>query len=249
MPEVEIHYDLSEAAKYGTTMNGNGTVTKELNHGVNSIGSAMTRFANKMCKWNKIEARKEEKENKTKKGTEKLAPFVCQMIFNTSEPIPPGTTNVNGDIIMNQTEVVDSYQKLLDCKTAGLMCKHLQHYMNEENNCSINIPLSTCVAIHLGKLHWDNVDDPEAFSLLVCYHWGALQAESFDNGNNDAMSMHLGATEGNGITKEDVKKATKLALLAPSSINTLGKQLVIFSIVCKAYLVNNLRLSRVYEPG
>jgi hypothetical protein len=39
------------------------------------------------------------------------------------------------------------------------------------------------------------MDDPEAFSLLVCYHWGALEAESFDNDSNDAMSMHLSATE------------------------------------------------------
>lgn len=90
------------------------------------------------------------------------------MIFNASELIPPGTsTDANGAIIMNWTKVVDSYQNFFNCKTAGLMCQHLQHYLNEENDCSANIPLSTCVAIHLDKLHWDNVDNPEAFSLLA----------------------------------------------------------------------------------
>lgn len=68
----------AEVAKHGIALNGNGAATKELNHGINSIGSTMTRLANEMHKQNKIEARKEKKENETKKGTEKFVPFVCK---------------------------------------------------------------------------------------------------------------------------------------------------------------------------
>ncbi len=60
-----------------------------------------------------------------------------------------------------------------------------------KNNCSATIPLSTCVAIHMGKLCWDDINSPEDFSILACYHWGASAGEAAKLGGNDAMSMHL----------------------------------------------------------
>ena len=175
-------------------------------------------------------------DKKSKSGKDKLPTFIRQMIFNASEPIPADLTDEDGNPITERNEVVDQYATLLECTNAGLMRQHLHFYMNDKNQCSAVLPLSTCVAIHMGKLRWDSIDVPEAFSLLACYHWAASAAEAAQIDGTDAVSMHLRAAEGNGINDADVQKATKVVLLAPKDIDVLGKQLGIFSVVCGAIL-------------
>ena len=122
---------------------------------------------------------------------------------------------------------------------AGQMCQHLHWFLNDENDCSATIPLSTCVAIHMGKLCWDDINSPDAFSILACYHWGSSAGEVAKLGGNDAMSMHLCIAEGNGISKADIKKATKVVLLAPKDIDILNKQNGLFSVMCQVIFGTN----------
>jgi hypothetical protein len=86
------------------------------------------------------------------------------MIFHASELIPDDATDDDGNPIMTRTEVVETYCKLLDCSMAGQMRQHLHWFLNNENNCSATIPLSPCVAIHMGKLCWDDIDSAEALA-------------------------------------------------------------------------------------
>jgi hypothetical protein len=53
------------------------------------------------------------------------------------------------------------------------------------------------------------------------------------------MSMQLCMAEGNGISKADVKKATKVVLLAPKDIDVLSKQIGVFSVMCRAIFGTN----------
>jgi hypothetical protein len=84
----------------------------------------------------------------------------------------------------------------------------------------------------MGKLHWDDIDSLDAFSILACYHWGSSAGKVAKLGGNDAMSMHLRIVEGNGISKADIKKATKVVPLAPRDIDILNKQNGVFSVMC-----------------
>jgi hypothetical protein len=91
----------------------------------------------------------------------------------------------------------------------------------------------------MGKLCWDDINSAEAFSILACYHWGASAGEAAKLGGNDAMSMHLRMAEGNGISKADVKKATKVVLLAPKDIDVLSKQIGVFLVMCQVIFGTN----------
>jgi hypothetical protein len=154
------------------------------------------------------------------------------MIFHASKPIPDDMMDDDRNPIMTRMEVVETYSELLDCSMVGQMCQHLHWFLNDENDCSATIPLSTCVAIHMGKLCWDDIDSPDAFSILACYHWGSSAGKVAKPGFNDAMSMHLCIVEGNGISKANIKKATEVVLLAHKDIDILNKQNGLFSVMC-----------------
>lgn len=55
-----------------------------------------------------------------------------------------------------------------------------------------------------------------------------------DQGLANATAMHLRVSKGMGLNELDFQKATKLALLAPPDIYTLGKQIGVFSVLCGA---------------
>ena len=176
-------------AECGVATTGGGSPNDNLNRGITSLGTSLNRFSDQLQKQNELLENRSE--TKSKSGKDKLPPFIRQMIFNASEPIPHDATDENGNPITDRTEVVEQYATLLECSSAGLMRQHLHYYMNDQNKCSAVLPLSTCVAIHMGKLRWDSVDVPEAFSLLACYHWAASAAEAAQIDGAEAVSMHL----------------------------------------------------------
>jgi hypothetical protein len=219
-----MDWALEEAKKYSVAMHGGSSTAEELNHGVTNIGSALHQWTEVMHKGNELNAKKDKKDTKrAKSGNEKLPLFIWKMIFHASELIPDDTMDDDSNAITARMEVVETYCKLLDCSMAGQMCQHLHWFLNDENDCSTTITLSTCVSTHMGKLRWDNIDSPEAFSILACYHWGASAGEAAKLGGHDAMSIHLRVTEGNGIYKADVKKAAKVVLLAAKDIDVLSR--------------------------
>ncbi len=236
----------SIAAECGVATTGGGSPTGDLDRGLTSLGTSINRFTDQLQKQQELLENKSEK--KSKSGKDKLPEFVRQMIFNASEPIPGDATDDDGNPITERSDLVSQYAILLECPSAGLMRQHLHHYMNDKHKCSATLPLSTCVAIHMGKLRWDSVDIPEAFSLLACYHWSASAAEASQFDGADAVSMHLRASEGNGISDADVQRATKVVLLAPRDIDVLGKQLGIFAVICGAIFGTKSQLVReLYE--
>jgi hypothetical protein len=105
--------------------------------------------------------------------------------------------------------------------------------MNDQKGCSSVVPLLTCTAIFSGKLCWTSLDQPEAFSVLSCYHL-VTAATAIDNVANNAAAMHLQVSEGVDLNDNNVCKATKLVLLAPNSINVLAKQVGVLLVMCTA---------------
>jgi hypothetical protein len=59
-------------------------------------------------------------------------------------------------------------------------------------------------------------------------------AASIDEIANDAAAMHLHMAKGVGLNDDGIRKATKVVLLAPPSIDVLGKQVGVFSVLCTA---------------
>jgi hypothetical protein len=171
----------------------------------------------------------------SKAGTKKLSPFSLCMILNASEPIEEDETDDNGNPIMARRTPIKSYATLLNCATVGLICEHLEYHLNVKKQCDIVIPLSLCTAIFVGRLCWQSLEFPEAFSLLACYH---LAPSVVSENGTDAMIMHLKTTEGTGLTESDVSKATKVELLPPDSIDVLAKQLGVFMCICGVVLVD-----------
>ncbi len=137
------------------------------------------------------------------------------------------------DQIITRKEFVNEYQRFLKCSLVGQIQQHLQHYMNDQKGCSSVVPLLTCTAIFSGKLCWTSLDQPEAFSVLSCYHL-VTAATAIDNVANNAAAMHLQVSEGVGLNDNNVCKATKLVLLASNSINVLAKQVGVFLVMCTA---------------
>jgi hypothetical protein len=88
--------------------------------------------------------------------------------------------------------------------------QQLTHHLNDKKHCCANVPLATCTAIHMGKFHWTSIYQPEAFSLLACYHLAATSRMAFQVSGEDAVSMHLHSMEGLGLNKADISKARAL---------------------------------------
>jgi hypothetical protein len=85
----------------------------------------------------------------------------------------------------------------------------------------------------MGRLRWQSLEYQEAFSILACYH---LTPSAVSTNGVKAMVMHLKSTEGTGLTKTDMSKATKEELLSLDSIDVLAKQIGIFMCICGAVL-------------
>jgi len=169
-----------------------------------------------------------------KKGKDDMQEFTVKMIINASEDVPEGTMDDDGDILVERTDFVPTYKKLLECSTSGKVKQHLDHYLNKMKKCSANIPLSTCVAIQLGKLLWADTNHPEPFSLLAMFHLAASATSTRLVSGIDEVSLHLKSVEGLGLSDADIAKATKLMLVAPTDINMLAKMLGVFTCVTGA---------------
>lgn len=221
------------ALKYGVAVNGTRDDSSgDTARSFANFGASLNRVADAVQANTELLSTKVEKDTKKSKvGQGKLVEFVTKMICNASEPIPVDATDANGDPITSRTKLIDSYQTLLECTTVGQMREHIQHFMNDDKGCSSVLPLSTCNAIFSGKLRWTSLEQPEPFSLMSCYHL-AVTAVPLEDIADDAAAMHLRSAEGIGLNDEDIRKATKLALLAPTSIDVLAKQVGVFSVLC-----------------
>jgi hypothetical protein len=86
-----------------------------------------------------------------------------------------GTMDANGDLVTDQTQTIKTYTHILQVTTVGSCKQYLDHLLNDVIQCTTNIPMLTCGAIHSGSLRWSNPDSPQAFSLFACpYSSGAL---------------------------------------------------------------------------
>jgi hypothetical protein len=223
------------AAKYGvaTAIGSNGSPT-----GVDAtlgLGATLERFTAAVTKNNELqEAKAETDTKKSKTGQDKLMDFTLRMVLNASEPLPDDLEDENGDPVTARKNVVPMYERILNCSSVGMVQQQLTHYLNDEKHCCANLPLATCTAIHLGKFRWTSIDQPEAFSLLACYHLAATSTTAFQVSGEDAVSMHLRSTEGLGLNEADILKATKVVLYAPPDIDSLAKQLAVFGTLCGA---------------
>lgn len=86
----------------------------------------------------------------------------------------------------------------------------------------------------MGKFCWMSIDQPEAFSLLACYHLAANSTTAIQLSGKEAVSMYLRSTEGMGLNESDMQKATKVVLHAPTDVDTSAKQLGVFGTLCGA---------------
>ena len=191
------------------------------------VGAAISCFVTAVDKHTLAQAASTDKERTSKGHVTKLPEWIQKMVINTSEPIPDGTTDDNGDPVTDHTTFMASYQQFLDQPSLGAAKQFLDHYLNNKKCCSANIPLLTCVALYSGSLQWMGVMKPEAFSVLSCYHLGNLHVMS----SMEAAGLHLKSTEGFGLSAANVAKATKILLLAPTLMVILAKMCAVFSML------------------
>jgi hypothetical protein len=77
--------------------------------------------------------------------------FTLRIILNASEPLPDDLEDENGHPITDRKEVVDMFDKILNCSSVGMVQQQLTHYLNDKKHCCANLPMVTCTAIHMGK--------------------------------------------------------------------------------------------------
>ena len=116
------------------------------------VGATISCFTTAVDKHALAQAASTDKERMSKGRMAKLLEWIQKMVINTSEPIPDGTTDDNGDPVTDRTTFVASYQQFLDQPSSGAAKQFLDHYLNDKKRCSANIPLSTCVALYSGSL-------------------------------------------------------------------------------------------------
>jgi hypothetical protein len=199
------------------------------------LGATLERFTAAVTKSYELQEVKAESDaKKSKTGQDKLMDFTLHMVLNASEPLPDDLENENGDSIMAHKNVVPMYERILNCSSVGMMQQQLTHYLNDKKHCCAILLLATCTAIHMVKFCWAAINQPEAFSLLACYHLEATLTMAFQVSGKDAVSIHLCSTEGLGLNETDILKATKVVLYAPPDIGSLAKQLAVFGTLCVA---------------
>ena len=147
-----------------------------------------------------------DKEWMSKSRASKMPVWIRTMVMNASKLIPNGMTNDNGDPITDHATFVVSYLQFLKQPSSRATKQFLDHYLNDKKCCSINVPLSTCVALYSGSICWMGIMKPEAFSMLACYHL----ASSHTMSSMDTAGLHLKAAKCFGLSDADVAKATKV---------------------------------------
>lgn len=160
------------------------------------------------------------------------------MILNASEELSEGTQDANGDMVTRRSTVVATYENFLQEKTTGNVRIMVSNFLNVTKKCSTSLPLSTVVAMHMGRLCWADKHNPEAFSILSCYHLAmrprslscAAQSDTAMDGR-DSLRLHLRSTEGDGLSQTDIDKGTKMVFYAPESIDVAAKQISIFCML------------------
>jgi hypothetical protein len=186
-------------------------------------------------KSNELQAERNDKAaKKAKTGQDKLMDFTLRMILNASEPLLNDLKDENSDPITDRKEVINMYDKILNYSLVGMVQQQLTHYLNDKKHCCANLPMATCTAIHMGKFCWTSLDQPEAFSLLACYHLAANLTMAIQLSGKEMVSMYLCSTEGMGLNESDLQKATKVVLHALTDVDTLAKHLGVFGTPCSA---------------
>jgi hypothetical protein len=156
-----------------------------------------------------------------------LPSWTKTMILRASEDPPADAIDANGDPLTWRLVPVETYADILKLTTVGSCKLSLDHLLNDNMQCATNIPMSTCQAIHTGTLRWSNPDVPQAFSLFACPYAGAM-----NNGaaiDQEAQELLLKATEGKGLSDQDVQKATKILLYAPRDIDVAARMISVFA--------------------
>lgn len=87
------------------------------------------------------------------------------MILNASKPVPDNMFDDNGNLVIVWTEPVEMCKALLDSLTSAAMKQYIDYVLNDEAKRSVNILLSTCQAMGLGKFWWSNPDVPRTLAV------------------------------------------------------------------------------------
>ncbi len=198
---------------------------------LSQLGPVISRLADSMDAYTTRQTQSET--DKSKNKFPKFPEWTRRMILHASEPLADDLTDDNGDPVTERTSPVDTYSALLDQKTTAEVKQYLDHYLNDVKQCAANIPMATCQAILMGKFRWSNIESPEAFSVLACFH---SAADGVNSNEINAMELQMKAVEGVGLSDADVLKATKLVLAAPKTIDDLAKQLSVLAMLLTCVL-------------
>lgn len=130
-----------------------------------NLAAALQRNAEELKRSNDRNEKKDSDDKAKKEGVKRLHPIALKTILNASEPLPADAMNENGDALTERNEPVDTYLRLLQQPSTGDARMEMMHHFNVQKQCNIDLPLSTVTAVHTGRLLWENLELPEAFSL------------------------------------------------------------------------------------
>ena len=156
----------------------------------------------------------------TKKGFRKLSAMAQSMILLASERYADGSKNNTGDDISGQrrSTPIDAYKELIEAASVGIAKQIADGVLNNTLQCPICLPESVVVAIREGLLLWPRADQPGAFSVFSC---GPVDPQGVMDAT-DMMTLQLASTEGQGLSDQQIAKATKICHQVPSSVYELS---------------------------
>lgn len=148
--------------------------------------------------------------------------------MNATEPLATDAQDENGDAINTRTLLVLEFTEFLEQTTSGEARTFLSTLLNDGRQCNSHIPASTALAMFSGRFCWMSLETPEAFSILSCFHMAFATAK---DDSLDAAQSFLKASEGDGLTPEDIEKTTKIVHFLPRQFKQMGKMFAIMSSI------------------
>jgi hypothetical protein len=188
----------------------------------NSI-SAVSQLTTQMTHSNLAMEKRNEKST-SKKGKGKFGAHTLRMALNATQPLPPDMMDEDSDMVTTRTELVTDYNEFFEQGTSGEARTFLGTLLNDKRQCTAHVPASTAIALFMGKLCWTNLEVPEAFSILSCFH---MAFSSAVDDSSEAAQSALKVTEGDGLLAEDMEKATKIVHFVPRQFDHMTKMFAI----------------------
>jgi len=154
---------------------------------------------------------REQKEN----GWASLAPNVQDALLHLGGTVSRGSFHP-------LAEPTDALRALLKQKSSAFCVQHIEQIIVDATRLPVSIPNKTAVSFLRGLFDWDSPSVPSNFALCT------IRVGTVDDTAAQTL-LHLKATEGKGLSEEDIKAMTKVGLHPARSFHELKESLQVWT--------------------